>query len=85
MIIQELLRVLVNLLGRGVSSSLISVTVPLTGAYRSETAFTDSTVPKLLPCCDLRADFRQLDEDDVAERVLRVVGDADGAGVAVEL
>ncbi len=30
------------------------------------------------------ADLGQIDEDDVAERALRVVGDADGAGGAVD-
>jgi hypothetical protein len=34
---------------------------------------------------NLRADRGELDEDDVAERLLRVLGDADGRNLAVDL
>ena len=50
----------------------------------SDTAFTDSTEPKLLPCLDLRPDLRQVDVYDVAQFVLRVERDADGGGVALQ-
>src|SRR5215218_9759568 len=41
--------VLVDLLGASFSASLTSTTSPPTGAYRSETALTDSMVPKASP------------------------------------
>ena len=46
---------------------------------------TDSTLPKTLPAFNGVADLGQVDEDDVAEGVLRVVGDADLAGLALDL
>ena len=42
-------RVFIDLFRRGCQVVVDSVTVPETGAYRSETAFTDSTEPKVLP------------------------------------
>ncbi len=50
---------------------------------RSAAAFTDSTTPATSPFLKLRADFRQVDEDHVAQRILRVVGDAHGGGLVV--
>ena len=44
----------------------------------SEAAFTDSTTAQASPCRDLAPGLGQFEEDDVAQRVLRVVGDADG-------
>ena len=46
----------------------------------SEAAFTDSTTRTASPAASLRPDRGQLDEHDVAERCLRVVGDADRHG-----
>ena len=43
----------------------------------SDTDLVDSTSLKLVPGVDRGADVGQLHEHDVAERVLRVVGDAD--------
>ena len=56
----------------------------MTGANSSETAFTDSIVPNTCPAVIVDADVGQLDVDDVAELLLREVGDADRAGVAVD-
>ena len=56
----------------------------MTGANSSDTAFTDSMVPNTCPAVIVDADVRQLDVDDVAELLLREVGDADRAGVAVD-
>ena len=57
--------------------------MPEAGAYRSETAFTDSTCQRLLPALISAPDFGQLHKNDVAERILRVAGDADGRVVAI--
>ena len=64
---------------------LTSTTSPDTGAYSSDTALTDSIVPNDCPCFSVAPDLGQLDVDDVAELLLRVVGDADLAAVAGEL
>ena len=48
----------------------------------SETALTDSTEPSVPPCVDGRPDLRQIDIHDVAELMLRMIGDADGSDVA---
>ena len=69
--------------GAVASSPLTSVTVPEAGAYRSETALTDSTEPKVFAGGDLGADLGQIDENDVAQRFLGVVRDADGRTLAV--
>ena len=41
-------------------------------------------LPKTSPCLDLPADFRQLDEDHVAELLLREVGNPDRRLAALE-
>ena len=41
-------------------------------------------VPNVCAGGQLGADFRQIDVDDVAELLLGEVGDADGAGVAID-
>ena len=48
----------------------------------SDTALTDSTEPSDLPCSTCVPDLGQVDVDDVAQFLLRVIGDPDGAGVA---
>ena len=49
----------------------------------SETDLVLSTSPSVAPLDDRVADRRELHEDDVAERVLGVVGDADAHPAAV--
>ncbi len=72
------MRILVHRFGLfGQRASSPAVTSPLTGAYSSETAFTDSIVPKTSPFFSWTADLRQLEVDHVAKLLLRVVGDAD--------
>ena len=51
------------------------------GANNSDTAFTDSIEPNGSPALIVRPTSGQLDEDDVAELLLREVGDADFRGV----
>jgi hypothetical protein len=52
--------------------------------YTSAAALTDSTTPATSFCKRL-ADFGQVDKHHIAQRILRVVGDADDSGVAVNL
>ena len=61
-----------------------STTSPLIGANSSETAFTDSIDPNDSPAVDLAPGVGQFDEDDVAELILREVGDADLGDLAAE-
>ena len=51
--------------------------------YRSAAAFTDSTTPATSPFLKVRADLGQIDEDHVAQRVLRMQRDADDGGFVV--
>ena len=71
--------------GAVANSPFTSVTVPEAGAYKSDTALTDSTEPNVLPLVISVPGLGQFDEDDVAERFLRMVGDADGCVLAVGL
>ena len=66
------------------SSSLTATTSPAAGENSSDTAFTDSTVPNCSPWCQRLADLGQVEEDHVAELLLRVVGDADAAALALD-
>ena len=50
----------------------------------SETALTDSTEPKRLALLQLRAGLGQFDVHDVAQFLLRVIRDADGADATFE-
>ena len=68
--------------GLSLSAELTSTTSPETGEYSSDTALTDSIVPNDCPCFSFAPTSGQLDVDDVAELLLRVVGDADLAAVA---
>ena len=58
-----------ELTASGFSASRVftSVTSPLTGQYSSETALTDSIVPKTSPFLKRAAHLRQFEVDDVAE------------------
>jgi len=67
------------------SAVLISTTSPEIGVKRSETAFTDSTTPTLPNCSIVVPIFGKLDVHDVAQRVLRVIGDADRRRIALHL
>ena len=71
--------------GLSLSAVFTSTTSPDTGAYSSDTALTDSIVPNDCPASSVVPDVRQLDVDDVAELLLRVVGDADLAAIAGQL
>ena len=51
----------------------------------SEAALTDSTTPAVSPAFELRADLEVADEYQVAEHVLRGVGDADPQQTVVAL
>jgi hypothetical protein len=57
----------------------MATTSPVAGLKTSLTAFTDSMLPSFCPSLQMRADLWQFDEDDVAEFILRVVGDSDRA------
>ena len=48
----------------------------------SDTAFTDSTDPKVLPFSAIAPNFRQIDINDIAEFFLGMIGDPDDAGIA---
>ena len=65
-------------LGASASFSLTATTSPETGAKTSLAAFTLSTTAAGVALLELGADLGQLDEDDVAELLLRIIGDADG-------
>ena len=61
-----------------------AATSPATGRYRSLAVLTDSMTPKASPRSRARADRRQLHEDDVAQLVGGVGGDADHGLVALD-
>ena len=46
----------------------------------SEAAFTDSTTARLSPRFTVRARLGQIDEHELAHRLLRVIRDADAGG-----
>jgi hypothetical protein len=64
---------------------LTSVISPLTGMYTSAAALTDSTTPATSFWAKGLAHLGQVHKHHVAQRVLRVDGDADGGNVAVNL
>ena len=66
------------------SASLTATTVPDTGAYTSLTDLVLSTSPKLSPAATAGADRGHLHVHHVAQRILRVVGDADACTGAVD-
>jgi len=63
--------------GEDVSSSLTAVTLPEDWRVEIGDGLDRFDAAENLALSTDGADFRQIDEDDVAERVLRVVGDAD--------
>ena len=67
------------------SAALTATTVPLTGAKRSETDLVDSTSPTAVARLDVGALVGELDEHDVAELGLRVIGDADADHAVAEV
>jgi hypothetical protein len=78
-------RVAVDGLGRlRRARAFASSTCPRTGAYSSETAFTDSIVPRTSPGLDGLPRLGRLDVDDVPELALREIGDPDRGGVTLD-
>ncbi len=73
----------VDLVGRGLQLLVHRVTLPLTGEKRSLTAFTLSTEPKVALAVTVIADLGRVDVNNVAQRVLRVIGDANRADGAI--
>ena len=72
-----------TLAGSSISSSLTASTTPETGERTSETALTDSTSEKASPAVTESPLLGQVDKDDIAQGMLRKIGEADDIDVVL--
>ena len=70
--------------GSAVIASLTSSTSPEIGAKTSDAAFTEFDHRRGVGLLQAAPDLGQLDEHDIAELRLRVIGDPDGGDIALD-